>query len=484
MLQGIVDIDRSSSISLSEQIYRQVRLAVRDGKFDTGQRLPSSRLFSRQLNVSRNVVSLAYDLLKAEAIIDVQAGSVPTIAAHTELSGSEALRSRIGTLGPTLSNRGQELCINPRAGWRSRTHGILAPGEPAFDLFPSEIWARTLRRVTRQAVSSNYHYQNVAGLPEFTSVLIEHLTEMRGVSASPEQILVTTSTQASLMLASLCLANPGDTALIENPGYLGARGSFQSAGLKIDLLAVDDKGAIFPSETTAPAAKVIYLTPSHQFPTGYTLSLSRRLSFIDHARKSGGMILEDDYDSEFLFAGRPVAAMQGLAPDSVIYMGTFSKSMMPGLRLAYMVVPENLIPDFKQAIRNFGISASATIQLAMADFMVSGHYRSHLKNIRETYKARGELLANSLKQQLGDDITIIRPNGGVQLAMEFTKPVDDIALATTIHMKGVNAVSLSSNYIENPKSGLVIGFGTATPKNISAGISVIKEALEEALERV
>lgn len=479
MLHGIIDIDRNSPVSLSEQIYRQIRFAVRDGKLKTGQRLTSSRNFARQLNVSRNVVSLAYDLLKAEAIITVKNGAAPIISKPEDpvknRTSSGAQVKRLSA--PTLSKRGQALCIDPRAGLKSSHHGHLAPGEPALDIFPTESWARCLRRVSRTVSPAAYLYQNVSGQPELQSVLAEHLLDMRGIRTAPGNILITTTTQASITLISQCLTDPGEAVFLENPGYLGARGSFQSAGLKSLALPVNRKGASLPRSMPAQQAKLIYLTPSHQFPLGHTLSLSRRLDFIDYARRENALILEDDYDSEFLFSGRPVAAMQALAPDCVIYMGTFSKTMLPGLRLAYMVVPPELSARLSQAIRNMGMMASVPIQLAMRDFITSGHYRAHIRHIRHIYKHRGETLFAGLKEALGETVKLTPPTGGVQLSVQFMDMRDDKTLASRLQAQGVNVTALSSTYLKQPKSGLIIGFADAKPENIERSITAIKKVL-------
>lgn len=479
MLEGIIQLDSGGVPGLSEQIYRQIRIAVRDGRLAEGQKLPSSRALGKTLGVSRNTVSTAYDLLKAEQIIDVRTGAAPRIVHHNVLQGQSAVRDA-PMAKASLSKRGRQICGNPRDGYRINEGGILESGIPALDVFPRDAWARSLRRASRRLTVSDVHYQNIAGLAGLREQLAEYLSHARGVVAKPEQILVVSSTQASLSILSRCLAEEGDRAYIEEPGYLGARGAFLSNGLSVAPLHVDCEGAALPSSSQALAPKLMYLTPSHHFPLGCVMSLARRLAFIDFARANGSLILEDDYDSEFLFSDRPIASMQGLALGSeVVYLGTFSKSMLPGIRLAYMVVPEALTAQLTQAIRNTGIMASVPVQAAMADFIASGQYQAHLKRIRQIYQARGLALCTALQRLFGDAADIELPAGGVQLVMQFKEPRDDVQIATDLQASGIGVAALSKMYLKSGRSGLVIGFSGADDSTIRAGVNVIAKVFDK-----
>ncbi len=478
MLQGIVDLDRSSRLPLSEQIYRQVCVAVRDGVLTAGRRLPSSRRLAQNLGVSRNTVNTAYELLRSEMIVDIRVGAAPVIARRKPPDGLLETVPPKETVTKALSARGNTLCVNPREKLRPYDGGILEPGVPAFDLFPREIWARSLRRVSRLMSQDDMFYKHVAGLPVLRELLAGYLAEERGVKATPGQVLVTSSTQASLALLAQCFADPGDTAFIEEPGYLGARGAFANAALNVLPLPVDEDGAMPPAAGHDPAPRLIYLTPSHQYPLGYAMPLARRLAFIELARTTGAFILEDDYDSEFLFSGRPVASLHGIAAGpEVIYLGTFAKTMLPGIRVAYMIVPPNLAEQMSQAIRNMGMMASAPSQAALADFMAAGHYRSHLRKIRLAYQERGLALCNALRARLGNRLDVYLPAGGIQLVARFKNGQDDQPIARALQNRGVGVSALSATYLHRPETGLIIGFSGADAQTIRRGVDAISAVL-------
>ncbi len=480
--EGILTLDRSGQVSLAEQIYRSFREAVRSGLLVSGTRLPSTRRLAASLDVARNTVNAAYDLLEAEGIITLKTGAAPRITEGLPPEGSPGTRvaPRIRT---ELSRRGLAMSANVRGDAWANRHGTLQPGAPALDCFPYEEWARCLRRAARMERSADLQYRNYSGVPALQEPLSRHLAAERGVRTKPEQILITSSTQASLSLLSLALSDPGDEAWLEDPGYLGARTAFEIAGLGIRPLPVDRHGADaerMPSSASAP--KLIYVTPSHQYPLGVRMPLRRRLSLLETTRSAGAVILEDDYDSEFLFEGRPVAALYGLADEGqVIYLGTFSKSLLPGLRLAYCVVPSALVELLQQFMRNMGCAASVQIQSALARFMDSGAYQKHLKHIRKVYEERGMLLVRTLRERLGNRVAVDAPSGNVQVAMTFREPVDDAALAKSMHGKGFAVAPLSSYYLgEEAPSGLIIGFADATPKQISEGVDALGTLLSEA----
>ncbi|MET1411612.1 PLP-dependent aminotransferase family protein [Roseibium sp. HPY-6] len=479
--EGVLTLDRSEQIPLAEQIYRGFRAAVRAGLLTSGTRLPSTRRLAASLSVARNTVNAAYDLLQAEGIISVKAGAAPRVTEDLPPEGSLAtLGSPSGSL--SLSKRGERMSQNVRGeGW-AYGQGALQPGAPALDSFPYEEWARCLRRAARMERSPDLQYQNYSGVPALRAELARHVAAERGVRCQPEQVLVTSSMQASLSLLSLALSEPGDDAWLEEPGYLGARTAFEVAGLNVRPLPVDHFGADaerMPVSCQPP--KLIYVTPSHQYPLGNRMPLRRRLSLLEVTSASGAVILEDDYDSEFLFSGRPVAALYGLADEGqVIYLGTFSKSLMPGLRLAYCVVPSKLIEPLEQLMRNMGCAASVQVQLALASFMDSGAYQKHIKHIRRVYEERGTLLVRTLMERLDNRIEVEPPSGNVQVAALFREPVNDIALAVAMQKHGFAVSPLSNCYqMEAGRSGLIIGFADASAEQISEGVERLGTLLDE-----
>ncbi|MEM5581830.1 PLP-dependent aminotransferase family protein [Roseibium sp. AS2] len=478
--EGIVTLDRAGDIPLPEQIYREVRQAVRTGLLTSGTRLPSTRRLALSLDVARNTVNTAYELLQAEGIISVRPGAAPRIAENLLPEGAPP-GSPGRVADPVLSGRGERLAVNLRGeGWLS-DDGALRPGAPALDCFPYEEWARCLRRAARHERSADLQYRNYTGVPALKRQLARHLAAERGVRAAPDQILVTGSMQASLALLSQALADTGDEVWLENPGYLGARTAFHAAGLRIRPLPVDAQGAdAAQMSAVGGAPKLIYVTPSHHYPLGARMPLARRLALLEAARSAGAVILEDDYDSEFLFSGRPVAALYGLAAEGqVIYLGTFSKSLMPGLHVAFCVVPSPLVEPMSQLMRNMGCAANVQAQAALARFMDGGAYQKHLKLIRHVYEERGTHLFETLNRRLGNRLEVAPPTGNVQVAVKFRDPVDDAGVARAMQKKGFSVSPLSSCYLDRDhRNGLIIGFAGATAEQIERGAEALAGLLE------
>lgn len=480
--EGILTLDRTDTVPLAEQIYRCFREAVRAGHLKAGTRLPSTRRLAVSLKVARNTVNTAYELLKAEGVISIRGGAAPRISA--ELPPEGAMGETVATTAaPFLSRRGELLTENLRAeGW-FRTPGVLQPGAPALDSFPFEEWARCLRRAARLERSSDLHYQNFCGVDALKQQLVRHLAAERGVRAEPDQILITSTMQASLSLLAQALTDPGDEVWHEEPGYLGARTAFHGAGLVIRPLPTDEDGADASKvEPGRHAPKLVYVTPSHHYPLGVRMPLARRLSLIQAAEDAGAVILEDDYDSEFLFSGRPVAALHGLAPEGrVIYLGTFAKSLLPGLRIAYCVVPWALTEPLQQLMRNMGCAANVQAQAALAWFMDSGAYRKHLRQIRDLYQERGNLLVEVFQRRLGNRLDVAPPTGNVQVAVKFREKIDDIHIALAMQKRGFAVSALSNCYLgEERRSGLIIGFAGATRDQIDQGADTLANLLEDA----
>lgn len=479
ILEGVLDLDRHGSVPLSQQIYRSIRNAVRSGSLKPGMRVPSSRKLAAAHGISRNTVNAAFDLLQAEMIIDIRPGSAPVVSSGIVLDGKNSA-SRKRTVARGVSRRGQVLSENLRGDAWASEYGKMQPGAPALDAFPSELWARSLRRAARTSRGPELLYGHGGGHPVLKEVLSDYLAGARGVKARPEQILITTSMQAALATLAQGLADPGDLAWMEDPGYLGARTAFHGAGLRIEGLEVDDEGVRIRDWHPETPPRLIYVTPSHQFPSGTRMSLARRLALIEAASETGATILEDDYDSEFLFEGRPTAALQGLAVnDEVIYLGTLSKSLLPGLRLAYCVVPETLVDPVAALFRNMGQLANVHAQAALADFIESGNYRAHLKRIRTLYEKRGTALVAALRQALGNQLEVDYPTGNVQVVARFRGAQDDTKVARAMQGRGFALSPFSPCFLEkdSAQAGLIMGFASATDKDISECVSALGDVL-------
>jgi GntR family transcriptional regulator/MocR family aminotransferase len=292
----------------------------------------------------------------------------------------------------------------------------------------------------------------------------------RSVKVEVEQIMITAGTQQSLDLCAQLLADAGDTAWVEDPCYWGARRAFQARELKLHPITVDSDGMALEAADLATRPRLIYVTPSHQYPTGAVMSLARRRELLDVAVRKDAWILEDDYDSEFRYTGRPLAALQGLDHDDrVLYMGTFSKVLYPGIKVGYLVVPPALIDAFKSALYDLQRPGQLMVQAALADFIALGHFTTHIRKIRQTYGARRELLRRTLEQYLnGQPVTISREESGLHLVLELPDHVDDAAMEKLAAASGIQVKALSSYYLAPPvRRGLLVGYAYCTPEKIT-----------------
>lgn len=466
---SLIEIDKSAPLPIPEQIYRSLRVAVQKQMLAPGHRLPSSRELAQHLGVSRNSVNTAYDLLKAESIVTVKRGASPVVAGSMELEGKSQV-SEAPAFRPRMSKRGERQTADYRGPYWAKGAGVLQSGAPARDLFPYDMWARCLRRAVRSLKSDFLLYQDATGYRPLKETLATYLSSERGVRAKPDQIIITSTMQGTLTALATALADPGDAVWIEDPGYLGARSAFLSAGLTPSGIPVDAEGCTVPPKGEVPDPRLIYVSPSHQFPLGVKMSLARRLALIERARRSGAIILEDDYDSEFLFESRPVAAMQGLAEEGeVIYLGTFSKSLLPGLRIAFCVVPDALVEPLQRLFRYTGCIANVHVQAALADFIESGHYRSHLRRIRQEYESRGRLMVRIFRDILGNRISVEPPTGNVQLVLQLNSGHDDCELAIALQKRGFSVSPVSQSYLGQAQMrGLLVGFADANEAQMIA----------------
>lgn len=478
---GLIDIDKAAPVPIPEQIYRAVRSAVQKQLLASGTDLPSSRVLAQRLGVSRNSVNAAYDLLKAECIVTVKRGAPPVVCEGVDLLSKPRL-DQAKWYQPTLSRRGELQCADYRGSHWAKDGGALQSGAPARDLFPYDMWGRCMRRAVRQLRDESLFYKNADGLPALKQALSAYLASERGVTAQPEQILITSSMQGCLTALASALADPGDPVWIEEPGYLGARSAFLAADLNPVGIPVDQEGCTDPEDGSVPDPKLIYVTPSHQYPLGVRMSLSRRLALIERARRSGALILEDDYDSEFLFDARPVAAMHGLAEKGeVIYLGTFAKSLLPGLRVSCCVVPEGLIAPLQRLIRYNGCVANVHVQAALADFIENGHYRAHLRRIRQVYEERGQAMVRIFRDILGNRISVDPPTGNVQLVLRLQDGVDDTKLASRMQQLGFAVSPVSQCYLDTPAmNGLLVGFADASEVQMTAFAQQLRPLLDTA----
>ena len=461
-LAPLVSLSGQRPEPLAVQLYRDLLAAIVAGRIATG-RLPSSRAAASALGVSRNTVNAAYDLLRADGAVAVSAGAAPKVIAAVATSP----RGPTPTSNLALSARGRLWADGGRDRDRA---GIMAPGQPDEGLFPRDEWARYLRRAARQPTGGAIACQDYSGFAPLRAVLARRLTADRGMSVTAEQILITPGTQAALTLVTLALAAPGDRALVEDPGYGGARAAFVGAGLALAPLPVDRSGA---DPAGAPPARLIYLTPANQYPLGHRLSLSRRRALAAFAARHDAILIEDEYDSEFLWHGREIAALQAQAPDRTVTLGTLSKSLVPGLRLGWIVAPPGLAAPLAAVQRSLGLAANLHAQAALADFIEAGRYRAHLMRIAARYGERGRALATAVRAIPG--LEVEDPDGGVQLAIHLPDGAEATCLEA-LHRAGFGTAGLSSYCLQARLPGLVSGFADAGPDRIARFVRVLADA--------
>jgi len=325
-------------------------------------------------------------------------------------------------------------------------------------------------------------YGGAMGYLPFREVIAEYLGTVRGVRCESSQILVTTGSQQGLQLCAQVLLDPKDRVWIEEPGYPGARQAFMTVGAQLIPVPVDDEGMkLAEIIRRGPNARAVYVTPSHQYPMGMTMSATRRMLLLNWAVRSGAWIIEDDYDSEYRFGSRPIASLQGLDTDArVIYVGTFSKVLFPALRLGYVVVPKDLAPVFAAAREAADIFSSTLYQAVLTDFIREGHFARHIRRMRMLYMKRRKTLVDSIRIQMGDMIEVIGAEAGMHLVALLPPGVDDVAVSSQAALRGISAIPLSICYAKpNARGGLILGYGGTNEHQIRDGVRKLRMSIQE-----
>jgi GntR family transcriptional regulator/MocR family aminotransferase len=480
-------LDRSAPEPLFRQLYAQLKGAILDGRVKAAVRLPATRALCRQLQVSRQTVQAAYEQLMAEGYIEGAVGKGTFVSA--------ALPAAAPRTGPPaallrpLSARGAVLAdgmarVRPHAG-PPRTFRSSMPG---LDLFPFDLWRRIEARHWRHSTAMLGYHDGGAGHAGLRELLCAYLQSARGVQCGPEQIVITAGSQQALYLLAQLLLAPGDEVWIESPGYQGAVVPFEVAGARVRPVPVDAEGLdLAHAAVRYPAAKLVFATPSHQLPLGVTMSLRRRLALLQWASANRAWIVEDDYDSEYRYTGPPLASLQGLDRSGcVIYVGTLSKVMFPGLRLGYVVAPPELAPALARARAAVDRQGPLLAQAALADFIAQGHFARHIRRTREAYGERREALLEVLQARLGGALRFGPADAGLDLCVHFTQPFGEDEVARRARERGIELRTLG--YYSNPQAGpecavdpgLLLGFSAFTPQQIRAGVAALAPVFDKA----
>lgn len=489
--------DKNSSPPLHRQIYEALRKAILKGDFRARAKLPSTRFLAAQLGVSRMTVVVAYDQLYAEGYLAGKSGAGTFVASelpeellHTTNSRklSTAEKSAVSPRRLNLSAHGRWLAetrypdvlrVERSTKFLPFQHGL-----PAVDEFPFEIWSRIAQKWHRNPPPELLGYGEPAGYRPLREAIAVYLKSARGVSCDYSQVIITSGAQHALTLAAKVFLEPGDTAWIEDPCYLGAKATLLSARAKLIPVPVDADGFDVQAAIAADKkAKVVYVTPSHQYPLGATMSLSRRLSLIEWARANDAWILEDDYNSEYRYGGRPLASLQGLDRDGrVLYIGTFSKTIFPSIRLGCLVVPPDLADIFAVA-RSLGDLHSPLIdQAVLAEFITEGHFARHIRRMRKLYESRQQILVEEARKQFGGLLKLQKSDAGMHLVGWLpdeinVESVAEKAAAQKLKVSPIAAYSFS----KHPPNGLILGYTSFTEKQIKAGVKKLARILRETI---
>ena len=482
-----IQLSPASATPMFRQLYEGIKQSVLAGRITPGAQLPPTRDLARQLGVSRQTVLNAYEHLMAEGYLLGTVGKGTFVSQTLPLAPPPAWRTDARPLRP-LSTRGEHF-IGPKVALNTHEGAPKAfrIGMPGLDLFPFDVWARLEARRWRRP-PHELGYGDPAGYRPLREALAGYLGASRGVHCHPDQIVITSGSQQALFLIATLLLAPGDAAWIEDPGYRGICASLLAAEAQVCPVPVDNEGIDVPfGRAVFPEAKLAYVTPSHQLPLGTTMSLTRRLELLAWAKENRAWIVEDDYDSEYRYTGPPLASLQSLdKAGCVIYVGTLSKVLFPGLRLGYMVLPPALVDAFVQARAILDRHAAIIPQIVLADFITEGHFGRHIKRTREAYGERRIALLEAIDSHLGEHLIAGPADAGLQLSTTFVSRRNDQEIAQRAREKGIELRALSQFYFDDsadaPReclTGLVLGFAPIPVKDIRQAAPALRDLLAE-----
>src|SRR5262245_43837019 len=466
-------VDRASATPLHRQIYDRWRSGILGGRFRRGERVPSTRAFADAYGVSRITVTAAYDQLLAEGYFETRVGSGTFVS---EELPDEALRPIRVPRAATKPARPIRLSTYASRLGRIRQlpparHPLnLSNVSPDLSRFPFPLWRRLIARHLKQARPDIFdHRAGPTGYATLREAIAAYLDRARAVRCEPEQVIVVNGSQQALDLCARLLLDPGDEAAVEEPGYPGAKQLFHAHGATVKALPVTDSGVSL--DGLSARTRLVHMTPSHQFPSGVSMTLARRLEWIEWARQTGAVLLEDDYDSEYRYSGPPLPAMHGLADGgspAIIYIGTFSNVMFRGLRVGYLVVPRELIEPFRVAKWMADRHTPLVEQAALADFLRDGHLERHVRRMRRLYKRRRDVLLESLDRHFGRRASVRGDAAGLHMTVRCS---GGDGLAARAAQRGVHLSSSDIYYMGKPvRNEFILGFSGESERTIREGI--------------
>ena len=481
-------LDKTSPLPLHQQLYEALRQAILSGKLLPGEKLPSTRALAQSLSVSRGTVKLGYEQLLHEGYLEAVTGAGTFVCQQISEQSLPVIPSTASCPGTLLAAGLSRYAQNFLTGSLPKS-GVSKPEidfcywQPAFSHFPLPLWRQLTMRQLQSPERLDYS-ADLLGDHALRAAIARYVVRSRAVRCEAAQVLIVSGTQQALDLIARLLLDPGDRVVMEDPGYLSARRVFQSHGAELLPLAVDAEGLLVePLQALTKRVKLVYTTPSHQFPTGAVLSLPRRLALLAWAHHQKAFIIEDDYDSEYRYGERPMPAMQGFdQQEAVIYVGTFSKVLFPALRLGYLVLPLGLVSLFAQAKRLVDRHPPLLEQCVLAAFINEGHLERHLRRMRTLYSQRRQALVAALKTSLGEQVTIFGAAAGIHLMVQLQTELSDEEVLQRAAQKGVGLTSAAAFYVRSSRGGqFLLGYANLDAETIDVGIHRLAQSL--GLER-
>jgi GntR family transcriptional regulator/MocR family aminotransferase len=468
---------------LSGEIYRQIRQAILDGRLQPGERLSPTREMAAALMVSRSTVTVAYESLLAEGFATSHTGA-GTFVSHQLEAKRPASKTRRATVR-SIQVRGVWETIPLPTGFNRAARFDFRTGLPDASLFPHRAWRRVVARALRSREMAAGVYENPAGNWDLRAAIARHIGISRSVSGSPDDVIVTNGTQQALDIIARVLLAPGDVVAMEDPGYRPLKELLKALGARVIGVPVDSEGLVV--EALPTEARVVYVTPSHQFPLGVAMSLSRRRTLLAWAERNNAVVVEDDYDSEFRFGGRPLEPLQTIdTTGRVVYVGTFSKTLLPTLRLAFMVVPPSLREAAHKAKFVTDWHTATIAQSALAQFIDEGTFARHIRRVGRTYGERHEMLTSEIKRNFGDCLDLVPSSTGLHVAAYArSASVDDIdAIKSRAFDLGVAIQTMTPCQVDRkPPAGLVLGYGAIETARIAEGLRRLRRCFDECVIR-
>jgi GntR family transcriptional regulator/MocR family aminotransferase len=481
----MIAVDRRNETPLYRQIYHALRAMILDRRLESGQQLPSTRTLAHELRISRIPVLDAYAQLLAEGYIDSRSGA----GTFVKNSLSEQFASVRPTAPDDLKDAGNknisrlaELVPVERTPWFPSS-GAFSVGQIAYDHFPFRVWSDLVTRHARRVCASSLNYADPMGSKEFREAIAVYLRTARAVRCEASQIMIVNGSQHALDLSARVLLDPNTPVWIEEPGYELLRHTLVLSGCQLVPVPVDSEGLdVAAGMILCPTARAAFVTPSHQYPLGATMSSARRLQLLEWAHSHRAWIVEDDYDSEYRYESMPVASLQGLDPGSrVIYIGTFSKTLFPSLRLGYIVIPHALVARFQAVRRANDLFPSPLYQVALTDFLQAGYFARHVRKTRQLYGERCKALTHALKTEFGAEIEILGSEAGMHLVVTLPPRYSDRAVAACAARDGLWLWPLSAAYIgPHVRQGFILGFGGTKANDMLHQVRKLRKAIRES----